>query len=196
MENKVLIGVKRYNEKELDWVKEILEKYSPSKVGLGLPKDHLEREMYGVNTALLSDLASHLKEKGVDIVPLEHPKLLDYFHALDYAKAVIDGKIKKEELEANVKMTEKREKAYMAPEVLYPIMHFLERDKTALKILAGNQTSEGVQNLWEDSINDRQAYILGRIMVSDVDVVVVPDVFTESIKLSLPDFEYVESPIE
>lgn len=194
MENKVLIGVEHKSEEEIDRVNNEISLLSPSKVGIELPEDYQHREMYGIKTFFFSDIASHLRDAGVEVVPLENPDIWNRHHAIELAMAVIKSQVKREDVEmelARIEMTGRKDLSYTAPETLYHLEYFGDKYRTALGMLDRTQSLEGMQELWRDSNKKREVYVLGKIKVCEPDAVVIGDGHARELKEHLPEYEYV-----
>lgn len=193
MKSKVIIGVEHRDEEELNRVMNEINRYSPSKVGIELPEDYLEREMYGIETFFFGNIASYLRASGVDVIPLENPRLWDYHQAIELAKVVREGRARRENVEKDTaEMKQSINNPYMAPEQIYILNHFIKRNETALEILDKNQTSEEFMKLWEDSIAKRDAYVSAKLQTTKVDMVIVGDGHARKLKDIFPEYEYVK----
>lgn len=192
MKNKVLIGVHHGELKELDWLKKKIEQYSPSKVGIELPEDYLERKNYDVRSFFFGHAVSYLTDIGVVVVPLENPELSDYHRAVRIAKTVRKGEGKKERLELALKRLENKDHSFSLLEVKLRDEHVIKIYRTALKILKKAPTLETVIEISEDTRKKREAYMLEKIV--DLYMAIIGDIHAQNLKDCLPEYEYVKSP--
>src|SRR4030042_2281798 len=186
--NKVLLGVAHESEEELDRVKNILGQYSPSKAGIELPEDYLEKKMRGIVTLFFDDIVSYFKDAGVDVLPLENSDAYNFHQAIEVAKAVRDGRAQKEDIETALANFAERISSFSAPEVLYQCDFFIRRYQTALEILESAPTLEEVIKLWEESNAKREAYVLQKIKMNRPDIAIIGNGHAKKLKHSLSEY--------
>jgi len=191
---KLIIGTKHIDEKELNDINALILRHQPSKVGLELPEDHLQREKHGIGTCFFSDINSYLANNGIQAIYLESPAAWDNHHVIDMAKAVREGRLKESDMREEIDRINNNmanSSAYTAPEILYQLIFFRERYKKVLRVLVDIPGLEEITRLWDSSNVERELHVLHRICKDKPDIVIIGDAHARKLKGSLPEYQYL-----
>lgn len=190
----ILLGVSHVDEKrELRQAKTIIKYHNPVSVGLELPTDYLQRQEDGIKTLLFSELAAYLVGEGRAVIPLEDKALWDRRQAIELAKAVLEGRIKREDLEEKLYCAKKiieRTSYYTAPELFLGLHPQINKYQTALEILKEAPTLLDILPLWSQSNKQREQKVLNRIIASQPSMVIIGDAHAHNLMSCLSKYRY------
>ncbi len=191
---KLIIGVRHVDEKELNEVNALLFQRRPLNVGLELPEDYLQREERGIGTSFFGDINSYLINVGISVLYLESSAAWDTHQTIDIARAVLECRVREGDLRKKLnKINEDLAKnsQYTAPELLHQLKFFRERYKKALDIVAGIYSMEEITELWNSSNAKREAHVFYRIFNDKPEIVVIGDGHARKLKDSLAEYDYI-----
>ena len=191
---KLIIGARHVDEKELNDINALILQRQPSKVGLELPEDHLQREEHKIGAYFFSDINSYSANLGIKVLYLESPAAWDSHQVIDMAKAVREGRLKESGIQKEMGRINNdlaNSSAYTAPERLYQQIFFRERYKKVLGVLADIPALEEITRLWDALNAERESHVLHRICKEKPDIVVIGDAHARKLKGSLPEYQYL-----
>ncbi len=192
----LLIGVAHEpetKEKELQWLADRLRAMLPNSVGLELSEDYAQKRKRSVRTFFFDDAADIIGQIGMDIIPLEDPRLVEEQHAASLAFHLMEMGNEPADILEMIR-AEAMVHRYTPPEACRSVRFKLDTLGAAYDILSRVPGREGLLELWESIRKKRERRMDMRIAAVVPEVVITGDAHAVVLMAQLQESGYQRSP--